>query len=126
MIGDQMSVHRWPATLHQGAASQQIEISLDAAAFTLHAAGGKQKWPFAETQYRSGGVPRFERADAVLIVPDHKIAEAIGNINPQALNAMEHTSGMFTAGDFLTGLIAVAIVMAGAAILAGAIWYFRK
>jgi hypothetical protein len=122
-----MATQRYPAVLHQGATSQQIEVSLDAQALTLHISGAKTLWPYAQTAYRSGGIPRFEHADSLLIVADHAIVKAIDALTPEALPDMEsRAGGMFTAGDFLTGLKAVLIVMAAAAALAAIIWYLRK
>ena len=122
-----MANHRYPAVLHKGATSQQIEISIDAKALTLHIAGVAQPWPYAETSYRSGGIPRFEHGESLLIVADHAIIKAIEKLNPQALSDMEsRVPGLFTAGDFLTGLKAVSLVMAAAAAFAAIVWYLRK
>ena len=121
-----MSSQRWPATLHQGETQQQIEVSADAQTLILHVAGKKQKWPFTEVKYRSGGVPRFEHGKDLLIVPDHKMVESIEMLNPQAVSAMEQGGGGFlTAQDFLSGLLAVLVVMGAALVLVAAIWFFR-
>ena len=122
-----MANQRYPAVLHHGPTSQQLEVSIDAQTLTLHIAGAKTSWPYAETVYRSGGVPRFEHGDLVLIVADHAIVKAMEILNPQALPDMESRSGgLFTASDFLTGLKAVSLVMAAAAAFAAIVWYLRK
>jgi hypothetical protein len=122
-----MATQRYPAFLHQGTTSQQIEISVDAKALTLHVDGATRQWPYAEAHYRSGGVPRFEHGELVLIVADHAVVKAIEKFNPRALPDMEtRAGGLFTASDFLTGLKAVSLVMAAAAAFAALVWYLRK
>ena len=121
-----MSAPRYPAVLHLGASSPQIEVSANAQALTLHIDGAELLWHYADTRYRSGGVPRFEHGQSLLIVADHAIIKAIEKLNPQALPDMEsRVGGTFTAADFLTGLKAVALVMAAAAAFAAIVWYLR-
>jgi hypothetical protein len=121
------AVQRFPATLHQGEINHQIEVFAEAKMLTLHIAGKKHHWHFAETRYRSGGVPRFEHGQDLLMVPDHDILKAIEKLNPQALSQMENQAGGFlTASDFLSGLAAVGIVVAGALVLAAIVWFLHK
>ena len=122
-----MTSARWPAVLHEGESQQQLEVSADPQTLILHLPGKVQRWSFTEVRYRSGGVPRFERGESLLIVADHEIVKSIERLNPEAVSTMEKTGGgMFTARDFLTGLVAVLIVMAGALALVGVIWLVRR
>jgi hypothetical protein len=121
-----MASTRFTAMLHEGETSQPIEVSADPQTLILHTPGKARRWPFAELRYHPGGVPRFEHQQSLLIVADPQIVQSIEMLNPAAVSQMEKAAGgHFTGRDFLSGLLAVLIVMGGALLLFAAIWFIR-
>ena len=122
-----MASPRWPAVLHEGESSQPLEVSADTNTLILHCGAKPKRWPFRELRFRSGGVPRFEHGESLLIVTDPAIVHSIEILNPAAVSAMEKAAGgSFTARDFLTALVAVLVVMGGAAALAAIVWFASR
>jgi hypothetical protein len=120
-----MASPRWPAVLHEGESSQPLEVSADTHTLILHVGPKAKRWPFRDMRFRSGGIPRFEYGESLLIVTDPAIVHSIEMLNPAAVSEMEKAASTFTGRDFCTALIAVLIVMGGASAIAAVIWFTR-
>ena len=108
---------RWKGVLHNDGGPVDVEVSATDTALEIRAESGHtERWPYAETSCRTGGVPRFERNDAVLIVSDTDILDHLDHRHSQAMERMK-SGGYFTFEDFQTAVKAVLVAMLGAAAL---------
>jgi hypothetical protein len=117
---------RWTGVLHAAGEPRAVEVSAASAGLEIFADGDLvERWAYAETRHQSGGVPRFERGETILIVTDENFLDSIRRQDANALDRMTSRHHL-SFEDLKSAAKAVLIAMLGAAALVLAVWLIRQ